>query len=781
MAAESAPSVETGGSFVWWVAPIGSLLALGFAFYFYKKMMEAPEGTEKMIEISRHVREGAYAYLFRQYSVVTLVFIVLLAIFAFLAYKGVQNPFVPVAFLTGGFFSGLCGFLGMKTATNASARTAQGASKSLNSGLQVAFRSGAVMGLVVVGFGLFDISMWYLILDKVVYTAEHMANGLNFLGLQLVKPGMEAEHKLVEITTTMITFGMGASTQALFARVGGGIYTKAADVGADLVGKVEAGIPEDDPRNPATIADNVGDNVGDVAGMGADLYESYCGSILATAALGAALTLGILPEGVTPLKAVLAPMIVAGLGILLSIAGIFMVRCKEDATQKNLLRALLIGTLGSSVMIIVAVAILAMFNWITWGVFGSVISGLAAGVLIGQFTEYYTSDEYKPTRGIANQANMGPATTIIDGLATGMYSAGLPVITIVIGILCAFGFAGGFTNIAMGLYGIGFAAVGMLSTLGITLATDAYGPIADNAGGNAEMSGLGPEVRKRTDALDALGNTTAATGKGFAIGSAALTAMALLAAYIEEVRIWIARLANESVDGIYQVGNIVFSGREGVADAINVKTAEMSHFVEAYNLTIMSPKLIGGIFIGAMMAFVFSAMTMKAVGRAAGAMVNEVRRQFKEIAGIMEGTGKPDYARCVAISTKGAQKEMMLPSLLAIIVPVVTGLLLGVAGVMGLLVGGLTAGFVLAITLNNSGGAWDNAKKYIEKGAHGGKGSDAHKAAVVGDTVGDPCKDTSGPSLNILIKLMTMVSVVFSGVVVKFAPMVSEWLHLGGQ
>jgi K(+)-stimulated pyrophosphate-energized sodium pump len=781
LAAEGSQAGSGGGTLGWWIAPIGSLLALGFAFYFYKKMMEAPEGTEKMVEIARHVREGAYAYLFRQYSVVTLVFIVLLAIFAFLAYKGVQNPFVPVAFLTGGFFSGLCGFLGMKTATNASARTAQGASKSLNSGLQVAFRSGAVMGLVVVGFGLFDISMWYLILDKVVYTTQNMANGLTLWGLTLVKPGMEVEHKLVEITTTMITFGMGASTQALFARVGGGIYTKAADVGADLVGKVEAGIPEDDPRNPATIADNVGDNVGDVAGMGADLYESYCGSILATAALGAALTLGSLPEGLTPLKAVLAPMVVAGLGILLSIAGMFMVRCKEDANQKNLLRALLIGTLGSSVLIIAAVAGLAAFHWITWGVFGSVISGLVAGVLIGQFTEYYTSDEYKPTRGIADQANMGPATTIIDGLATGMYSAGLPVITIVIGILCAFGFAGGFSNIAMGLYGIGFAAVGMLATLGITLATDAYGPIADNAGGNAEMSGLGPEVRKRTDALDSLGNTTAATGKGFAIGSAALTAMALLAAYIEEIRIWIGRLANESADGVYQVGSIVFSGKEGVADAVNVKTAEMSHFVEAYNLTIMSPKLIGGIFIGAMMAFVFSAMTMKAVGRAAGAMVNEVRRQFREIAGIMEGTGKPDYARCVAISTKGAQKEMLLPSLLAIIVPVVTGLLLGVAGVMGLLVGGLTTGFVLAITLNNAGGAWDNAKKYIEKGAHGGKGSEAHKAAVVGDTVGDPCKDTSGPSLNILIKLMTMVSVVFSGVVVKFAPMVSEWLHLGGK
>jgi K(+)-stimulated pyrophosphate-energized sodium pump len=782
LAAEGTNATQTGGSLVWWISPIGALLALGFAFYFYKKMMEAPEGTEKMIEIARHVREGAYAYLFRQYSVVTLVFIVLLAIFAFLAYKGVQNPFVPVAFLTGGFFSGLCGFLGMKTATNASARTAQGASKSLNIGLQVAFRSGAVMGLVVVGFGLFDISMWYLILDKIVYTTAHMDNGLKLWGLTLVKAGMEHNHKLVEITTTMITFGMGASTQALFARVGGGIYTKAADVGADLVGKVEAGIPEDDPRNPATIADNVGDNVGDVAGMGADLYESYCGSILATAALGAALTVGILPKGVTPLKAVLAPMVVAGLGILLSIAGMFMVRCKEDASQKNLLRALLIGTLGSSVLIILAVAILAAFHWITWGVFGSVISGLVAGVLIGQFTEYYTSDEYKPTRGIAEQANMGPATTIIDGLATGMYSAGLPVITIVIGILCAFGFAGGFSNMAMGLYGIGFAAVGMLATLGITLATDAYGPIADNAGGNAEMSGLGPEVRKRTDALDSLGNTTAATGKGFAIGSAALTAMALLAAYIEEVRIWIGRMATEA-DGEYVVGPVTFvnDAAAAIGGKVHYATAEIADFIEAYNLTIMSPKLIGGIFIGAMMAFVFSAMTMKAVGRAAGAMVNEVRRQFKEIAGIMEGTGKPDYARCVAISTKGAQKEMLLPSLLAIIVPVVTGLLLGVSGVMGLLVGGLTTGFVLAITLNNAGGAWDNAKKYIEKGAHGGKGSEAHKAAVVGDTVGDPCKDTSGPSLNILIKLMTMVSVVFSGVVVKFAPMVSEWLHLGGQ
>ena len=777
-AAEAGEAAVVSIPVVWWIAPAGALLALIFALYFYKKVMAAPEGTDKMIEIARHVREGAYAYLFRQYGVVSLVFLVLLVIFAVLAYLGVQNPFVPVAFLTGGFFSGLCGFLGMKTATNASSRTAYGATKSLNSGLQVAFRSGAVMGLVVVGFGLLDISLWYLILDKVVYTAEHMKDGLTFLGLSLVKAGMHSEHKLSEITTTMITFGMGASTQALFARVGGGIFTKAADVGADLVGKVEAGIPEDDPRNPATIADNVGDNVGDVAGMGADLYESYCGSILATAALGAALVLNSQQD---VLKAVLSPMVIAGIGIILSIIGVFMVRCKEDATQKNLLRALLFGTLGSSVLIVLAVAGLAAAGWISWGVFGSVIAGLAAGVLIGQFTEYYTSDEYKPTRGIAEQTNMGAATTIIDGFATGMYSAGLPVVTIVIGILCAFGFAGGFSDVSMGLYGIGFAAVGMLSTLGITLATDAYGPIADNAGGNAEMSGLGSEVRERTDALDALGNTTAATGKGFAIGSAALTAMALLAALVWEIRIWVGRLAEESIDGIYRVGDTLFSAVADTPGAIHVSTAGIMDFVNAYNLNIMNPRLIGGIFLGAMMAFVFCAMTMKAVGRAAGAMVNEVRRQFREIPGIMEGTGKPDYARCVSISTRGSQREMILPSLLAIIVPVLVGLILGVAGVMGLLLGGLTCGFVLAITLNNAGGAWDNAKKYIEKGAHGGKGSEAHKASVVCDTVGDPFKDTSGPSLNILIKLMTMVSVVFSGVIVKFAPIISSWPSIIGS
>jgi K(+)-stimulated pyrophosphate-energized sodium pump len=778
MAEETAQTADLAGKiapYTPFLAVVCSVAALVMAIYFYKKMMSAPEGTEKMIEIATHVREGAYAYLMRQYKVVALVFAVLLAIFAWLAYIGVQNPFVPIAFLTGGFFSGLCGFLGMRTATNASARTAQGASESLNKGLTVAFRSGAVMGLVVVGFGLLDIALWYLMLDKLIYTTEHMANGLSFLGLDLVKAGMHESHKMVEITTTMITFGMGASTQALFARVGGGIFTKAADVGADLVGKVEAGIPEDDPRNPATIADNVGDNVGDVAGMGADLYESYCGSILATAALGAALSMGTLQEfGIDPLMAVVAPMLVAAIGIMLSIAGMFMVKCKEGATQKQLLKSLLVGTLGSSALILIVLAIMAQVHMITWGIFGSVVAGLLAGVVIGQITEYYTSAEFKPTKGIAEQCNMGPATAIIDGLAVGMFSTGWSVLTIVVGIICAFAFAGGFSNLSMGLYGIGFAAVGMLSTLGITLATDAYGPIADNAGGNAEMAGLGEEVRKRTDALDSLGNTTAATGKGFAIGSAALTAMALLAAYIEEIRIWIGKLAEEA-GGTYAVGSTIFSAEGGVADAIAVKTASVMDFVNAYNMSIMNPKLICGMFLGAMMAFVFCALTMKAVGRAAGAMVNEVRRQFREIPGILDGTGKPDYANCVAISTAGAQKEMIIPSALAITVPVLTGLLLGVSGVMGLLTGGLTAGFVLAITLNNAGGAWDNAKKYIENGAHGGKGSEAHKAGVVGDTVGDPFKDTSGPSLNILIKLMTMVSVVFSGVVVKFSPIIGDW------
>ncbi|SMO57540.1 K(+)-stimulated pyrophosphate-energized sodium pump [Saccharicrinis carchari] len=754
---------------LFWIIPVASIVALVFAWYFFKSMMKSSEGTDKMKEIAQYVRDGAMAYLSRQYKVVGIVFAVLFVILAILAYMGVQNPFVPIAFLTGGFFSGLCGFLGMKTATFASARTAQGASKSLNKGLKVAFRSGAVMGLVVVGFGLLDISLWYLLLTKVVYTAEHMASGFSALGLTFVHAGMDESEKLIEITATMLTFGMGASTQALFARVGGGIYTKAADVGADLVGKVEAGIPEDDPRNPATIADNVGDNVGDVAGMGADLYESYCGSILATAALGAALSVS---SGEDMSAKVIAPMLVAAIGILLSILGIFMVRTKEDANAKGLLNSLLIGTGGSSVFILIAIAIMAALNWITWGIFGAVVAGLIAGVIIGQGTEYYTSDGYKPTQGIAKQAQQGPATTIIDGIAVGMYSTWIPVVTIVGGIIAAFGFAGGFNSFGEGVYGIGFAAVGMLSTLGITLATDAFGPIADNAGGNAEMSNLPKEVRERTDALDMLGNTTAATGKGFAIGSAALTAMALMAAYIEEIKIWLKRGLAEGETVLQNSMQFVLDSSTQVGEgvkAVVISEATLKDFTVFYDLSIFNPLLLGGLFIGAMMAFVFCAMTMKAVGRAAGSMVDEVRRQFRDIPGILEGTGKPDFARCVAISTKGAQQEMMLPSLLAIAVPIIVGLVFGVAGVIGLLMGGLTTGFTLAVFLNNSGGAWDNAKKYIEKGNYGGKGSEAHHAGVVGDTVGDPFKDTSGPSLNILIKLMTMVSVVMSGLTVAYA------------
>ncbi len=787
LAGEEAESMTTPG--FWWAAPIAAVVALVFAVHFYKAMMADSEGTDKMKEIAQHVREGAMAYLTAQYRVVGIVFVVLVIVFAILAYLGIQNPFVPVAFLTGGFFSGLCGFLGMKTATNASARTANGAMQSLNKGLQVAFRSGAVMGLVVVGFGLLDISIWYYILDSLVYTADHMANGFSFLGLQLVAAGTDDHHKYVEITTTMLTFGMGASTQALFARVGGGIYTKAADVGADLVGKVEANIPEDDPRNPATIADNVGDNVGDVAGMGADLYESYCGSILATAALGAALNTSSNFHGI---NAVIAPMMVAAAGIILSIIGCMMVRCDETADMKTLMKALTRPLFVSTILIAVVSGVMAGAGLITWGIFGSVVAGLAAGVVIGLLTEYYTSDEYTPTQGIAAQAKMGPATTIIDGIAVGMYSTCWPVVTIVIGILAAFGFAGGFQDFAIGLYGVGFAAVGMLATLGFSLATDAYGPIADNAGGNAEMSGLGPDVRKKTDALDMLGNTTAAIGKGFAIGSAALTAMALLSAYLEEVRIWIGKLGAKAVDGTFTPNGstitfVIDQAKDNGKDLIYFASAGMQDFVRAYDLSVMNPKLLCGIFIGAMMAFVFCAMTMKAVGRAAGAMVNEVRRQFKEIAGIMEGTGTPEYAKCVDISTRGAQREMVLPSAIAIIVPVLVGILLGVTGVIGLLVGGLTAGFTLACMLNNSGGAWDNAKKHIEKQEKtyaaddtekkhplSGKGSDAHKAGVVGDTVGDPFKDTSGPSLNILIKLMTMVSVVFSGVVVAYGDQIAN-------
>ncbi|OHD66571.1 MAG: sodium-translocating pyrophosphatase [Spirochaetes bacterium RBG_13_51_14] len=772
-----------------YIAPIGSVIALIFAFLFYKLMMKANEGSSKMIEIASAVRDGAYAYLKQQYTVVGIVFVVLVVLFSVLAIIGIQNRFVPFAFLTGGFFSGLCGFLGMKTATNASSRTAQGASESLNSGLKVAFRSGAVMGLVVVGFGLLDIAIWYFTLNyiydhnvwglaKEVFE-KYTAAGTVFNPSQLadiIRTEDFKHTKLVEITTTMITFGMGASTQALFARVGGGIYTKAADVGADLVGKVEAGIPEDDPRNPATIADNVGDNVGDVAGMGADLYESYCGSILATAALGAALPL----MGQANLNAVTAPMIVAGLGILFSVIGIFLVKTKEDASMKTLLAALNRGVWGSSLLLLLALVGMAYFGLITWGVFGAAIAGLVAGLIIGKSTEYYTSDDNKPTQGIANQHVMGPATGILDGISTGMLSSGIPVVTIVIGILVAYGVAGGFENTSMGLYGISFASVGMLATLGITLATDAYGPIADNAGGNAEMSGLGKEVRTRTDALDMLGNTTAAIGKGFAIGSAALTSMALLSAYLEEIKIWIGKYAMEN-GGVYKVGSVSFHYNltEGMTlDQFNViaSKATVADFVRAYDISIMNPLALCGMFLGAMMVLVFCALTIKAVGRAAGAMVEEVRRQFKEKPGILEGKDKPDYARCVAISTKGAQSKMIVPSFMALTIPVAVGLILGVSGVMGLLAGALASGFAVACMLNNAGGAWDNAKKYIEKGNLGGKGSNAHKAGVIGDTVGDPFKDTAGPSLNILLKLMSMVSVVFSGVVVKYSHVIGKLL-----
>jgi len=729
---------------IFWLIPAASIVALGFAYYFFRQMKKQSEGTERMQEIALHVRKGAMAYLKQQYKVVTIVFIVLCLFFAFLAYGlGVQNPWVPFAFLTGGFFSGLAGFFGMKTATYASARTAFAASQSLNKGLRVAFRSGAVMGLVVVGLGLLDISLWYIVLNTFV----------DATGAQ----------KLIIITTTMLTFGMGASTQALFARVGGGIYTKAADVGADLVGKVEAGIPEDDPRNPATIADNVGDNVGDVAGMGADLYESYCGSILATAALGAAAFMAF-PE--YQMKAVFAPMLIAAVGIILSIIGIFLVRTKEGANMKQLLKSLGLGVNVSAVLIAVStfgiLYLLEIPNWL--GLSFSVITGLVAGIIIGQSTEYYTSHSYKPTRRVAKSAETGPATVIISGIGLGMLSTLIPVLTIataiILSFLCAIRFdvhnlisAG---NISQGLYGIGIAAVGMLSTLGITLATDAYGPIADNAGGNAEMSGLDPEVRKRTDALDALGNTTAATGKGFAIGSAALTALALLASYIEEIKIGLAHIGQKTIE--LANGTIKM-----------VEEANILDLMDYYQVSLINPKVLIGMFIGSMMAFVFCGLTMNAVGRAAQKMVEEVRRQFREIVGIMEGKAVPDYARCVEISTKGAQKEMLLPSLLAITAPIATGLVFGVAGVMGLLVGGLSAGFVLAIFMANSGGAWDNAKKYIEEGNYGGKGSLNHKATVVGDTVGDPFKDTSGPSLNILIKLMSMVAIVMAGLTVAYS------------
>ena len=725
------------------LVPLAAVLALLFAYIFYRQMRQASEGTPTMQQIAEHVRKGAMAYLKQQYKVVAIVFVILALFFAVLAYGfHVQNPWVPFAFLTGGFFSGLAGFIGMKTATAASARTANAARSSLNEGLKIAFRSGAVMGLTVVGLGLLDISVWYLVLNAFV----------DATGAQ----------KLVVITTTMLTFGMGASTQALFARVGGGIYTKAADVGADLVGKVEAGIPEDDPRNPATIADNVGDNVGDVAGMGADLYESYCGSILATAALGAS---AFYDNGDVQAKAVFAPMLIAAVGIILSIVGIYTVKTKEGAGMSQLLKSLGFGVNLSSVLIAAAsFGILYLLDIPNWaGLSCSVIVGLAAGFIIGQSTEYYTSHSHKPTQTIAESAASGPATVIISGLGMGMISTAIPVITVAAAIILAFLFATGFDtanlltahNLSLGLYGIGIAAVGMLSTLGITLATDAYGPIADNAGGNAEMSRLEPHVRQRTDVLDALGNTTAATGKGFAIGSAALTALALLASYIEEVKIGLQHIGTTTIE---------IAGR-----TVEVAQATIPDFMAYYQVDLMNPKVLIGVFIGSMMAFLFCGLTMNAVGRAAGKMVEEVRRQFREIKGILTGEATPDYARCVAISTQGAQREMLFPSLLAIAVPVLVGILFGVSGVLGLLVGGLGAGFVLAVFMANSGGAWDNAKKYIEEGNMGGKGSEAHKATVVGDTVGDPFKDTSGPSLNILIKLMSMVSIVMAGLTVAFS------------
>ena len=724
-----------------YVVLAASVLALSFAYYFYRSMLSKDEGTELMKTIASHVRKGAMAYLKQQYKVVTIVFVVLAVVFAVMAVFKLQNGIVWFAFLTGGFFSGLAGFFGMKTATYASARTANAARQSLNAGLQVAFRSGAVMGLTVVGLALLDIAGWFLV--------------LKYTGL-LALVGADAD--LITITTTMLTFGMGASTQALFARVGGGIYTKAADVGADLVGKTEYNIPEDDPRNPATIADNVGDNVGDVAGMGADLYESYAGSILATMALGAS-AFAFCEQ--MQLKAVLAPSLIAACGVLLSIIGIYLVKTKEGAGMKELLRALSIGT--NTAALLIAAVTFGIFAWLFgtetnqwWQVSLSVVVGLVAGIIIGQSTEYYTSQSYKPTQKVSESSQTGPATVIISGLGLGMLSTAIPVVTVGVAIILAYLCANGFqvefsaANLSMGLYGIGIAAVGMLSTLGITLATDAYGPIADNAGGNAEMSGLPAEVRQRTDALDALGNTTAATGKGFAIGSAALTALALLASYVEEIKIALIRTG------------------EALPNGVEAAKATLVDFMDAYNVNLMNPIVLVGIFIGSMMAFLFCGLTMNAVGRAAQKMVEEVRRQFQTIKGILEGKADPAYPRCVPISTKGAQREMLLPSILAIIVPIITGLILGVAGVLGLLIGGLATGFVLAVFMANAGGAWDNAKKYVEEGHFGGKGSDCHKATVVGDTVGDPFKDTSGPSLNILIKLMSMVSIVMAGLVVTY-------------
>ncbi len=827
---------------MWYIAPIMAAVALVMAFKFYQEVKASNPGDEEMQRIAGYVTDGAMAYLKRQYKVVAVFFIIVSIALFIMGQMHLQHKIVFIAFLTGGFFSGLCGWFGMKTATMASSRTTQGAKESLNRGLKVAFRAGAVMGLVVVGFGLLDICLWLFLL-----------------------PSFFPEMNLVEVTVVMLTFGMGASAQALFARVGGGIYTKAADVGADLVGKVEAGIPEDDPRNPATIADNVGDNVGDVAGMGADLYESYCGSILATAALGVSASVALHASQMDALKLLAAPMVLAGIGILLSIAGVYMVSTKEGASMKELMSSLMRGLYGSSALILVAAFFICRYllgagvedgviGVSGMGVFWAIVAGMLAGLAIGLSTERYTSYDYKPTQEVAKNAITGHATVIISGIAEGMKSTWMSLLTVIIAIIVAFSLAGGNDNMLLGLYGVGIAAVSMLSTLGFSLATDAYGPIADNAGGNAEMTGQDPSVREKTDALDSLGNTTAAIGKGFAIGSAALTALALLAAYVEEVRIGLVREGmaavvqeyapdkeEASIDAIaidsmfymdygkiavkdaqgtkesafdaylvlegskavlsetvgaktgkLTVDNLVKKEKDGRATgyvtfdvggesyrAVLASKATLPDYMAYYDVTLMNPKVLCGMFAGVLLVFLFTAMTMKAVGRAAMAMVEEVRRQFKEIPGILDGKATPEYAKCVAISTAGAQKEMIIPSMLAIVVPIVVGLLLDVSGVLGLLAGGLTSGFAVAIFMANAGGSWDNAKKYIEKGHHGGKGSDAHKAAVTGDTVGDPFKDTSGPSLNILIKLMSMVSVVFAGLIVKYAPIITDMLGIG--
>ena len=681
------------------LAPIGAVAALIYALYLTKKVMACDEGTDTMKKLSRSIREGANAYLTRQYKTVAVVFAALVVVFCVLAALGQVNWFVPVAFVTGDVFSALSGYFGMKIATAANARTAWAAKDSLNSGLKVAFSAGSVMGFVVVGLGLLDTSIWYYIL-KFVYGTDAQA-----------------------IASAMVTFGMGASTMALFARVGGGIFTKAADVGADLVGKVEAGIPEDDPRNPAVIADNVGDNVGDVAGMGADLFESYGGARLSAMALGVSAGLGF--EGM------MLPMALCAIGIFASIIGSFFVKTKEGASQKDLLGSLHKGTNIASVLVVIGAFALITVAKLPMTLFVAIVAGLLAGILIGHATEYYTSDSYKPTCELAGSSETGSATLMISGLALGMKSTALPVIIVAIAVMIAFLVCGGTADVAMGLYGVAMAAVGMLSTLGITLATDAYGPVADNAGGIAEMSGLGAEVRKRTDALDSLGNTTAATGKGFALGSAALTALALIASFIDQVNL--------------------------IAPDFD------------FNLSIMNPPVLIGVMVGAMLPFLFSAMTMNSVGKAANQMIEEVRRQFREDKGIMEGTSKPDYARCVDISTQAALKEMVIPGVMAVVAPLGVGIVFGAEALGGMLGGALASGVMMAIMMSNSGGAWDNAKKYIESGTHGGKGSDAHKAAVTGDTVGDPFKDTSGPALNILIKLCSTVSIVFSGLIIAFS------------